>query len=88
MKLDRARQKAGAPLLQKGDTYHAAGRKYRIVRVSGSTVTAEPIPTMLESLVAFGRSLAAPYRWAMRRRRKVATIAMESPRSRLQRARR
>ncbi len=68
---ESARKRAGGPVLQQGDVYHAAGRKYRIVRVLGSTVTAQPIPTVLERVRSLGRAIAAPYRWALRPRVKV-----------------
>jgi Lhr-like helicase len=83
MKLNRANERSlkrtGAALLQKGDTYRAAGRSYRVVSVKSSNVTVEPIPTALERVGSFFRSIAAPYRWAMRRRRTVATITTPAP---------
>lgn len=77
MKLAQAN--ARDSLLQPGDTYKAAGRNYRVVRVVGSTVTVEAIPTFIESVVSFFSSLVHPYRWALRRREVKASFRDTTP---------
>jgi hypothetical protein len=78
MKLANANEVArisGRPgLIQEGNIITTVNGKYRVVRVNGSTVTADRIPTFFERLSSFCRAVIHPYRWALQHREHIASL--------------